>query len=129
MKIAEKFFSKEFTAVKSKDAYLKACKWVANNVVNKITDIGETFWKIEKIVEEDTKTTFRLELYCLLDTKEEVDKFCANCKSMHKAFFINENYNCNRCNMKAYVDRMRIKLDVKKEYRIERLNYLLKKEK
>jgi hypothetical protein len=127
MMVTEKFFTKEFTAVTSKDAYLKACRWVANNVVSKITDIGETLWKIEKVVETDEKVIYKLELYCTLETKEEVVKFCENCKSMHKLFYINEEYNCNRCNMKAFVERTKTKLEVKEQYRKERLNYLLNK--
>lgn len=126
MIIAGQFYTKEFTAVKSKDAYLKACKWVANNVVNKVTDIGETFWKIEKVVDESKKTTFKLELYYTLEVSDEIEKFCKNCKEMHKLFYINEHYNCDRCNMKTFVARIKIKMEIKEQYRKERLKYLLK---
>ena len=127
MKAATIFFSKEFSASESKDAYLKACRWVANNVVSKTTDIGETFWKIEKVLSTESKTTFKLELYCTIDMKEETKKFCERCKSFHKSFFINENYNCSRCYMMASSEGTKTKLKNKKQYRKERMNYILEK--
>jgi pantothenate kinase len=127
MKIAKVFYHKEFSANESKKAYLKACKWVANNVVNKESDIGETFWKIYKTFEDKDKTTFRLDLYCMLDAKDEKYRFCKACKEHHSSFYSNNVYNCNECKMITYVDRIEARLDIKEQYRKERMEFLLNK--
>lgn len=125
MKIAIKFFEKEFKSEESKNAYLKACKWVAKNIISKV-EIGETFWNINK-VENASLPTFKLELYCMLDESEFRQGFCDKCQQFHKAFYINQFYNCNRCNMKTYTEYAESKLIIKKTYRKERLDYILNK--
>lgn len=125
MKIAIKFFEKVFKGEDSKDVYLKACKWIAKNVISTV-EIGETFWRIEK--ERDTDLpTFKLELYAMLDANETGEKFCIKCKEFHRSFFINQDFNCSRCNMKTYKNELEDKLSIKKQWRKERLKYILEK--
>lgn len=127
MEYCAKFFEKEFTATESKKAYLKACKWVAVNVINKVTDIGETTWNITKVYEDEDKTTFKLTLYCTLGLEDEHKKFCENCKQMHSLFYVNEEYNCSRCNMITFYKRSKDRLEIKVGYRKERIGFLLEK--
>lgn len=123
MKIAIKFFEKSFVDEVSKNAYMKACKWVAKYIISKV-EIGETFWNITK-VEKANSPTFKLELYAMLDDTDFENGFCNRCQEFHKSFFINQQFNCNKCNMKAYQNQIKQKLDTKKGYRMERLKYLL----
>jgi uncharacterized paraquat-inducible protein A len=123
MKIAIKFFEKEFTDEDSKQAYLNACKWVAQNIISKV-EISDTMWKIEK-KPKASYPTFQLELYCMLNDTEGEKGFCTRCKELHCSFFVNEEYNCNRCNMKAYLRQAEDKLRIKKQYRKELLNNIL----
>ena len=122
-----KFYEKEFRSSNRKDAYLKACKWVAQNVMAKETEIGETIWKIAEV--KPDYPVFKLELYCTIDSDEHNSKFCDLCKKFHTAFYVNEEYNCDRCNKKVFEERMNEMLIIKRQYRKERLNYAIKNKK
>lgn len=118
MQMTKKYFEKDFKASKSKESYLKVCKWLAINIINdKI--LKDSTWKISKVKETDDFTIFRLELFCLLDDTEITTRFCEVCKEIHCSFFINEEYNCNRCNMMTFRKRLKESLDVKTTYRKE----------
>lgn len=123
MKMATPFYKHNFSDEISKQAYLKACKWLAENVVSKV-EIGETFWKITK-VEDASLPTFKLELYALIDTEDNIKAFCERCKEFHRVFYVNQQFNCNSCNLMAFKNQMDEKLKIKKSYRQERLKHAL----
>lgn len=118
MNLSKKIFEKDFVGSNTKNAYLKACKWVAQKIIGKV-EVGETLWSIEKV--EASLPTFKLELHIMLDAKKTEKSFCERCKEMHKSFFINENYNCNRCNMKAFNKELDLKLKIKEGHRKNQL--------
>lgn len=121
------FYERDFVhKTKYKAAYLKACKWIAKNIMSKQVEIGETYWKIEKVADTDCPTC-HLELYAALDTKDTERIFCDACKDFHCKFYINEEYNCNSCKMKAFKKQHESKLKTKQQYRKERLNIVLDK--
>lgn len=122
LKVTVKFFEKLFTGETSKDAYLNACKWVAKHVVSKV-EIGETFWKTEKI--EADLPTFKLELHAMLDAEESTKGFCDKCQEFHRSFYINQQFNCDKCNYTAFKKQVGQKLIIKKDWRLERLNAIL----
>ena len=124
MQNAIKFFSKTFTGETTKEAYLKASNWVGKFIFSKV-EIGETFWKIEKI--NTNFPTVKLELYAMLDPSETEKSFCNRCQEFHKSFYINQDYNCNACRMQAYNKNVKDKLNIKRGFRQERLRYLLEK--
>lgn len=115
MLVTVPFHSEIFKAKTNKEAYLKACKWVAKNVVGKENEMRETFWKVEQ---EDIGT-YKLTLYCMLDYKDKERKFCEICQSYHKRFYYNEERDCSRCNLKAFKKRIDEGLTIKKAYRKE----------
>ena len=119
MKVAEPFFSKTFIENTSKEAYLKACKWVAKNIVSnnnyETKDLKDTFWKVE----EEKQGEMKLTIYCLLDFSEKEKKFCELCQSYHKRFYHNEDRDCSRCNHKAFKSRIYEDLRIKRSYRRE----------
>lgn len=123
MNISAPFFSKIFKAETNQDAYIKACKWVAKNVISNnndssVKDLKETFWKVDK--ERDGE--WKLTLYCMIDFKEKENKFCEMCQVYHKRFYYNEERDCSRCNHKAFKTRVEENLSIKKSYRKELIN-------
>lgn len=127
MRIVVPFFSKTFSAESKKKAYEKTYKWIATNIVKGKDEIGETLTKIEEDESFDFPT-FKLTLYCMLDEKEDRNKFCNVCKAHHKSFFVNQDYNCSSCNVMTYVQRLDKKLSIKRQYRKERLHFRLNKD-
>ena len=113
----KKFYEKEFTSESSKTAYLRACKFVAKNIVSESSKVEaeKVIWDIVK-VQSDGLPTFRLSLYYKFDDTEFMKKTCDACKEFHKSFFINENFNCNRCNKVGYEKNLEQKLMIGADY-------------
>lgn len=115
----EKFYERNFKAKNSKDAYLKACKFVASNIVSKGSkvEVTKVTWDITKVeTKEDDLPTFRLSLYYKFDDTDFMKQSCKSCKEFHKSFFINEDYNCSRCNKIGYKKNIEQKLSIASEY-------------
>lgn len=101
-----------FASDNEKEAYIKGCKQLAKFMASpKYTNL---FFKIERISSQ--KNTFKFTMYSEVDAKEEQKHYCKLCKEMHHSFFINENYNCSRCNLKAYLKRIEQRGSVQKGY-------------
>lgn len=117
MLYVQKFYEKTFKAKKSKDAYMKACKFVASNVVSKASKVeaAKVTWEILKEEEADLPT-FRLVLYAKFDDTEFMKQTCQACKDFHCSFFVNENYNCDRCNKVGYEKNVQQKLGIVTDY-------------
>lgn len=116
----EKFYEREFKAKSSKDAYMKACKFVASNVISNGSKVEakRVAWDITKECDgsDDSLPTFRLTLYYKFDDTEFMKQTCKACKEFHNAFFINENFNCDRCNKVGYEKNIKQKLLIGSEY-------------
>lgn len=120
LKISVLLVKKEFSSEISKDAYLKACGWVAKNIVSKEVEDGDTFWKITK-KKDANLPTFVLEVHAMIDSDEHKESFCGACKEFHNSFFINEAYNCNSCKFLAFHSQVEQRLAIKKQYRKEKM--------
>lgn len=115
----EKFYERDFKAESSKDAYLKACKFVASNVISKGSkvEVTKVTWDVVHVENsEGDLPTFRLTLYYKFDDTQFMQQSCDACKQFHKSFFINENYNCSRCNKIGYENNIKQKLMIGSEY-------------
>lgn len=126
----EKFYEREFKAKDSKEAYLKACKFVASNIVSKDSkvEVTKVVWDVVRIEDkEENLPTFRLTLYFKFDDTEFMQQTCNACKQFHKSFFINENYNCSRCNKVGYESNIKNKLSIGASYFIKLLDDELNK--
>ena len=113
-KYSEVVYQKSFSAKKMKDAYLKACKWYASNVLSKdeLHDI-----QVEYIKENDKQyPTITARLFTSIEETEIKATHCAICKETHKSFFINENTNCAWCNTDAFERRIREQLNIKRGF-------------
>ena len=121
MKLSVKFFQMKFSNESKKEAYLECCMWLARNVVGKIkVEMGEVMHNIS-IDKDADLPTFILELYSTIEDEPHVKMSCDVCKEFHTAFYINQQFNCDACNMTAYRHKMNDKLKTLKAYR--RNNY------
>ena len=115
----QKFYERSFRAENSKDAYLKACKFVASNIISKGSKVeaSKVTWDIIRVdTEEGDLPTFMLSLYYKFDDTEFMKSTCEACKEFHKLFFINEDFNCSRCNKIGYERNLNQKLSIGSEY-------------
>lgn len=116
----QKFYERKFKAQDSKEAYLKGCKFIAKNIISKGSKVeaSKVVWDVTRIDEDNDESlpTFLLTLYYKFDDTKFMEQTCNSCKEFHKSFFINENYNCNRCNKVGYEKNINQKLMVGAEY-------------
>ena len=128
MRISEKCYTRDFVSESPKAAYMMASEWVAKTILSKNAnvEVSNLLWNIAKVKNADCPT-FRLEIYFSYDENEINDKTCNLCKSTHSSFFINENYNCNRCNKEAYRRRLEQKTVTGVECYKEKISRVLDK--
>ncbi len=118
IKYSEEFAKKKFTADSMKEAYLKACKWYASNVLAK-----DEMHEVQVVFEKDKHSpTVTIHLSVVLKEREVLEQHCQCCKEMHHSFFINEDTICNRCSAMGYQRRMEQKIQIKKTYYKELLS-------
>ena len=115
MYLTNKICSFVVAADSKKDAYIKGFKKAAKYVASpKYKNIS---CKIEAIDD----ASFLFELYVNLDIGEELSHFCKMCKTYHSSFFVNEDYNCSRCNLKTFMERTKKKVVVSKKFYEEKM--------
>lgn len=110
----EEFASRKFTGKSMKDAYLKAVKWYATNVMAK-DELRNVQVEYEKVYDEQSPTII-LHLYASLVEEEVRAAHCNICRESHKSFFISENTNCEWCKIKGYQNRCDQHIEIKKSY-------------
>ena len=118
---SQPFGRKVFKGASVKDAYMKACKWYASNVIakDKLHNV-----QIEYI--KDAKAnTVTIVLYAVLSETDVKEQHCQCCKEMHRSFFVNEDTECSRCSVAGYQRRFEQKLSVKLSYYKELLGKIL----
>lgn len=101
-----------FLGESEQDAYIKGCKKLAKYMASKKYD--NLSFRIERV--KDSPNTFRFILFTNIDVGEEQRHFCKLCKQYHKSFFINEEYNCSRCNLKTFLRRVQQKGNISKTH-------------
>lgn len=112
LRFAEELISKKFTGENMKDAYMKAVKWYASNILAK-----DELHGICVEYEKDTQfPTIIAHLYITMNEEEVRQNHCNVCKEFHHSFFINEAENCNNCNVSGYQKRLDIKIKAKRDY-------------
>ena len=109
MKAISKVKEFTFTGNTQKEAYLKGCKELAKYMASKTHQNLVT-----QIVRKDNEVTFTI--YCSVELLEPQQRFCKICKEMHTNFYINTKYNCDACNVKAFLNRLHSQLNVAQNY-------------
>ena len=104
---SKRIMRKEFSSTDSKKAYLDACKWYANHVVNNDEVSEKCSCSILRAYDNDTGVyTFTLELNINVDEKEVKKKHCNICKETHSTLFKCDETNCNWCKLNAFDRRL-----------------------
>lgn len=113
---------KTFRGVDQKDAYLKAAKWYASNILasDKFHDIMCEYIKL-------TDGGVTLVLWFTMSQQEIMDNHCQCCREMHHSFFINEDTHCDRCSAISFQKRLEWKMGIKLGYYKEILHKLIGK--
>jgi hypothetical protein len=111
---ADEIMSRKFTGKNMKEAYLKACKWYATNVLAE-DELQNILVDYEKVYDEQFPTVI-LHLYASVSADEIKLHHCSICKETHKAFYINEETDCNWCKINGYYERCNQKMELKKHY-------------
>lgn len=107
---SEQFAQRVFNGATTKDAYMKACKWYASNIIAR-DELHEIQCEFVKGINQVT-----LKLFAVLPEAEVLASHCQCCKEMHHSFFINEDTACNRCSAMAYQRRLKQKIAIKVGY-------------
>ncbi len=105
IRYSEEFAKKDFTADTMKEAYMKAVKWYATNILSNdiLKDVQVSYEKIY----DGNRPVIRMRIFALLDESTLRRNHCEICKESHKLFYISEETNCNWCKVKAYQERMK----------------------
>lgn len=95
-----------------KDAYLKGCKRYAQYIAS--SQFQNISLKVEHV--EGNPKALRFILLTTIDMREEQEAFCKICKELHCSFYINEEYNCSRCNLKSFLRKLQHRTNISKGY-------------
>lgn len=106
MFIIKKIKTIKFLGSSSKDAYLKACKFISQYIELPVT------YEIKKLNEDIP--AFEVTFYVKLDEKDFSSRFCDICREFHGKFYINQQLSCNNCNMLNFKNRYENALREKK---------------
>lgn len=115
MKCTEVFYKRDFVSTTAKDAYLKACEFVAKYILSKNSKVeaDKLVWNIQRVTDtENSSPTFRLIISYQFDDKEFNKSKCDICKEFHRSFYVNQDYNCSSCKKEGYRKNIEGKLSI-----------------
>lgn len=120
MLYTQKFGKKTFRGDDMKDAYTKATRWYASNII-----ASDKFHHIQVEFEKSGDNAITMTLYASMVHKDVMDQHCTICREMHHSFFINEDTHCDRCSACGLNKRLESKLAIKLEYYKELLRKII----
>lgn len=121
---SERIGRKTFKGSTTKEAYMKAVKWYATNIIS-----NDLFQHVQVEYEKaEDKPEIIMSLYAVMSEKEIIEQHCNICREMHHHFFISEQTDCNRCNAAGFQKRLEQKMSVKTTYYRELLSKIRKEE-
>ena len=102
-KFSELLCERKFKNKISKNAYLEACKWLAQNVYSKV-ELSKyvTVQIVKEKVDKKQLPTFTVKLFMTVDEKEIKDSYCHKCKQLHTIFYSIDKIDCQTCKMHGY---------------------------
>lgn len=116
MLVSEKIKEMTFHGNTTKDAYLKACKWYASNVIatGKESNVTCQFEKVKS--KTSLVCSVRLTLFVTAKEDDVKQRHCDICNEVNKMFYIQGNKNkCDSCKVNPYRERLKEKLKRLKE--------------
>lgn len=125
IKYSEPIMRKRFSGESLQEAKEKALEWIGEYVICK-DELKDVSYTVDVDTEQQSPT-IAVTLFAHLEVSEVQDRHCKICKEFHKSFFVNENCNCNACNLVAFEKRMEDTLRSKKLFYKENLRRILSK--
>lgn len=114
-------FEKSFSDDVSKNAYLKACKWLANNLYNKVELSESLYVQIIKNNEEKSPT-FVVKIFAKNSETKCKEDFCKKCRTINTVFYQVEKPNCDNCKANAFHKKMEKEIKTKRDFYKEAFN-------
>lgn len=118
MEAAMKIQTFAVKAENEKEAYVKGCKKLAKYMASK--KYKNLSVRIRR--SESDQNIFLFTFYTNTDLAEMKRTFCKLCKEYHSSFFVNEEYNCSRCNLNTFLSRVESKARVSKNFYLKEMN-------
>lgn len=100
-----------------KEAYIDGCKKYAKYIAS--SKYKNLMLKVDRT---SVKGEFVFTIFTNVELSGDQKNFCKMCKEIHSSFFVNEEYNCNRCNLKTFLLREEQKLRISKQFYKEKMN-------
>lgn len=122
---SKEFFKMKFSADTMKEAYMKACKWYATNVLSK-DELHNVQIEFEKGHDEQQYPTITIHLFATLDEIQLRERHCEICRET-RWLFKDKTYDCNKCEANAYQQRTDDMLQVKINYYKELISKAINK--
>lgn len=114
---ASKLYQKVFRGNKSKDTYLKACGWLAKNVMSNEVINSNVIYTIEKSYETESRMyVYTIILFAKLNKEDVEERHCGICKEINSSFLMQEEIKCDWCKLQAYNRRERDLMLHKKQW-------------
>lgn len=114
MKVTFKIKDEYFRSDSNKGAMVLCTRFIAEELM-KNKEFSFKFDIVEKGV-------CKLEIFSEFDVDELFKSRCNACQSFHSKFYINHQYNCDKCNAKGLMDHMSEKLKTKQSELIRIIN-------
>lgn len=120
---ASKLYQKVFRGNKSKDTYLKACGWLAQNVVSDQQINNNVTYTIEKGYDEESGVyLYTVTLFAKLNKEEIKNRHCGICRELNGSFLMKEEIKCDWCKLQAYFRREDAMIKEKKRFIKEKIS-------
>ena len=114
---ASKLYQKVFHGNMSKDTYLKACVWLAKNVISDEQINNNVTYSIEKGYDEESGVyLYTVTLFAKLNKEEIENRHCSICRELNGSFLMKEEIKCDWCKLQAYFRREDDMLKEKKRF-------------
>ena len=102
---SEFLYEISFSDKVSKQAYLRACKWLAQNVYGK--DEFSDYVTVKIIKDKKRKLpTFTVKLFITINEKEMCEDYCGKCKQLHTIFYSVDKSDCTACKLNGYRSKL-----------------------
>lgn len=111
MVAAIKLRSEVFSGISYEQAYLKGCKSLCKAIQH-----SQITFNVSKLPDEGNEKSVQFDLFVNIDMSAAQKEFCKVCKEFHCSFYINEEYNCARCNLRVYLRKLKGTANVSKGY-------------
>ena len=118
IEFSSSLLKKTFRAETTKEAFLKASKWVANHILANGLDASVKY----KDVSDLNIRAIEINVFVTMPVNKVMERHCKICEETRKVFLMGQgSIMCTECKVKAYDRRMKDTIKVKQEYTKEQI--------